>query len=107
MSSLPPAPSSLARSSAPAAGHKRNYIGYIHPQRTPVADDVFDEALESVEFELFLQERLDNIPDDKEPADAYAYNSHMGAFLRALDQAKDEYSKAVRAYYAARNTRTM
>ena len=55
-------------------------------------------------FERFLRERLDRIPHDKEPADAYAYNSHMGAFLRALDQAKDEYLKAVHAYYAARDS---
>ena len=87
-----------------APNHKRNYLGYVHPQRAAVSADVFDPREESAMFERFLRERLDRIPNDKEPADAYAYNSHMGAFLRALDQAKDEYLKAVHAYYAARDS---
>lgn len=96
----------MTSSSSAIAGHKRNYIGYIHPRRAaPPVAAAFDDDAVSAAFEQFLQARLADIPDGKDPADAYPYASHMGAFLRALDQAKDEYIKAVRAYYAIRDSR--
>lgn len=52
----------------------------------------------------FQDERLAELPDEPAPADAYMYNTHMGAFVRSLDQAKDHWLKAKLAFYAKRGS---
>jgi hypothetical protein len=59
------------------------------------------------QFEAFSQERINELPDEGAPAEPYLYSSHMGAFVRTLDQAKDHFLKAKIAFYAKRGSGSM
>jgi hypothetical protein len=59
-------------------------------------------------FEACLNDLLDFLPDAPVSAanggDPYMFESHMGAFVRTLDEAKDHFVKASLAYYAKRGS---
>jgi|SRR5688500_2223068 len=84
--------------------HKEQYKGFIKPDYAPVAQVNGGEIAGA--FEAFSQARFAEIPDEGTPADGYMYNSHMGAFVRTLDQAKDHWLKGKLAFYAKRDSCT-
>ena len=87
--------------SAPA--HKRLYADFVEPnyKRT----EAVDVDAERAEFQGFLTACLARIPNEPEAAkNGYAYNAHMGAFVRTLDVAKDHFVKALLAYHAEKKS---
>lgn len=82
--------------------HKINFGNFIDPDYGKVAQVNSWEIAKT--FEAFNQQRLDEIPDEGVPSDGYMYNTHMGAYARALDEAKDHYVKAKLAFYQARGS---
>lgn len=80
--------------------HKALYASFIDTAYGKV--DQVNEAEAAKTFQSFLDARLAEIPDDGAPADGYKYNTHMGAFARALDEAKDHFVKGKTAFYAKR-----
>lgn len=84
------------------AAHKKNFVGFVNPDYARV-EQVSGYAI-AVKVEAFNAELLKLIPDEGAPADAYMYNAHMGAFARALDEAKDHFVKANLAFYAVRGS---
>ncbi len=83
--------------------HKAQYDNFIHPNYGQT-DDVNEIEITKV-FQRLSDDLIQQIPDEGEPADGYMYNSHMGAFLRTLDQAKDHYVKALLAFWLKRGPR--
>ncbi len=81
--------------------HKKQYENYIDPQYGQVTHVNVQEIRAS--FQKFADECMTRIPDTGAPQELYFYNSHMGAFLRALDHAKDEFVKAALAFHAKTN----
>lgn len=82
------------------AAHKRNFLKYIDPGYETV--EKVKVATWRAEFQKFMDTCMAEIPNEGEPKDAYAYNSHLGQFTRSLDNAKDEFIKALLAYHYAR-----
>lgn len=78
--------------------HKSQYYRFIDPNYARVEQVNGWEIAKK--FEAFSKECIDQIPDEGAPANAYGFNSHMGAFVRTLDQAKDHFVKAKLAFYA-------
>jgi hypothetical protein len=78
--------------------HKAQYQRFIDPNYARVEQVNGWEIAKT--FEAFAQARLDELPDEGAPASNYLYASHMGAFVRTLDQAKDHFVKAKLAFYA-------
>lgn len=56
------------------------------------------------QFQSFADDCMKQIPDEGQPADGYMYNSHIGAFVRSLDEAKDHFVKGKLAFYAKRGS---
>ncbi len=81
--------------------HKTNFRGYIEPNYKFC--DKVDATRTRAVFQEFLDQCLATLPDDGTPKNGYAYNAHMGAFVRALDNAKDEFVKAQQAFFAEKN----
>ena len=84
---------------AVVARHKANFIGYLRTQIEHLQRYEGKLATEQIQvleaFDELLQTLVDEyMPDEGEPADGYGYNAHMGACVRALDQAASEYYKA-------------
>ena len=84
------------------AQHKRNFLQFIEPEYE-YAKEVNPAAFR-VKFQKFMNECLEEIPDDGSPKNGYAYNAHMGNFARLLDSAKDELVKAVLAFHATKGS---
>jgi hypothetical protein len=82
--------------------HKANFTKFIDPDYAKVPEVSGWEIAKT--FEIFNQQRLDEFPDDRTPKDPYMYNTHMGAYVRALDEAKDHFLKGRLAFYAARGS---
>jgi hypothetical protein len=83
--------------------HKQQYQRFIDPDYTKVAAVNGWEIAK--QFQHFHDECMAQIPDEPSvPKDAYMYNTHMGAFARALDEAKDHFLKGKLAYYAVRGS---
>lgn len=91
-------PTSMART---LPQHKTNYAGFVDPHYllTPVDPKAWRQK-----FQAFSDSCFDEIPDEGQPADAYMYNTHMGAFVRALDEAKDHFVKGFMAFCAKRGS---
>jgi hypothetical protein len=79
------------------ASHKRNHYNFLDPDYQDSSK--VNAAEERKVFNDFLNAMLDRIPNEGEPKSSYLYNSHMGNFVRLLDNAKDEYVKAKLAYH--------
>ena len=75
------------------AAHKRNFDNYIARGVGPTEM----QSSATKQFNQLAQDCLHALPDEA-PVDGYAYNAHMGEFVRALDYAKDEYTKACCAF---------
>jgi hypothetical protein len=58
-----------------------------------------DEVTIAGDFQRFCDACFAQLPDEGKPADPYLYSSHAGAFVRALDQAKDHWVKAKLSFY--------
>jgi hypothetical protein len=84
------------------AAHKKLYANFIDPNYKHVEQVSGWETAKT--FEAFQQARLDEIPNEGAPADSYMYNTHMGNFVRTLDQAKDAFVKAKLAFFAERGS---
>lgn len=84
--------------------HKAQYQQFIDPDYAKVPSVNGWEIAKT--FEAFAQERINELPDEGAPGDPYMYNSHMGAFVRTLDEAKDHFLKAKLAFYAKRGSGT-
>ena len=84
------------------AQHKRNFIQFIEPEYAHV--EKVDPAAFRAKFQKFMNECLEEIPDNGAPLDGYGYNAHMGNFARLLDSAKDEFVKASFAFYAMKGS---
>jgi hypothetical protein len=82
--------------------HKSNFDSFINPNYAKV-DQVNGWEI-AKQFQAFQDECIKGIPDEGVPADGYMYNSHMGNFVRSLDEAKDHFVKAKSAFYAKRNS---
>jgi site-specific DNA-adenine methylase len=82
--------------------HKVNYSHFVDPDYARVTQVNSRETAKT--FEAFNQERLAEIPDEGAPKDAYKYATHMGAYVRALDDAKENFIKAKLAFYAPRGS---
>jgi hypothetical protein len=82
--------------------HKAQYAQFIAPgYREDVLVKVDEEATAG-EFQRFSDACFAQLPDEGKPADPYLYSSHAGAFVRALDQAKDHWVKAKLSFYGER-----
>jgi hypothetical protein len=66
--------------------HKRNFRNFIVDRRDPESVGDVRQA-DAARFRAFMNACLEDIPDEGEPSDGYAYNAHMGAFARALSEA--------------------
>lgn len=93
--------------------HKRAYVDYLAVGllETPDGAQGGDAELEAelaqrAAAQALLDAFLATLPNDGAPADGYAYASHMGAALRALDHATDELLKARRSFYRAQGGAT-
>src|SRR5687767_8674888 len=84
--------------------HKQNYVNFIDPNYAKVSQVSGSEIAK--EFQALQDSCLAQIPDEGAPADGYKYNTHMGAFARSLDEAKDHYIKGKLAFYAKRGSGT-
>lgn len=84
------------------SAHKRNFVKYIASQRAE--SDHVDREREAGVFQALIDNCLAQLADDATPADGYAYNAHMGAMVRALDTAKEEWIKALHAFHVDRDT---
>jgi hypothetical protein len=84
--------------------HKQNYVSFIDPDYAKVSQVNGWEIAK--EFQAFQDTCFEQIPDEGAPADGYKYNSHMGAFVRSLDEAKDHFLKGKLAFYARRGSGT-
>jgi len=82
--------------------HKQNFARFIEPAYAKVAE-VNGSEIEK-QFQAFQDECFKQIPDEGQPADPYMYNSHMGNFVRSLDEAKDHFVKGKLAFYAKRGS---
>lgn len=82
--------------------HKALYAQFVDPAYQYVPD-VNGQAI-AKEFQTFVDALMDTIPNEGMPADSYMYSSHMGAFVRTLDQAKDHFVKTKLAFYAKRGS---
>jgi hypothetical protein len=82
--------------------HKSNYASFIDPNYQKVPEVNGWEIAKK--FQAFQDSIIATIPDEGTPADAYMYNTHMGAFVRSLDEAKDHSVKASLAFYAKRGS---
>ena len=82
--------------------HKAQYMNFIDPDYAKVTQVNGWEIAKT--FEAFTQERLNEIPDEGSPADGYMFNSHIGAFVRSLDEAKDHFLKGKLAFFAKRGS---
>lgn len=82
--------------------HKESYRSFINPDYARVSE-VNGYAL-AKEFQEFADRLFSQLPDVGEPADGYMYNSHMGAFVRSLDEAKDHFVKGALAFYTKRGS---
>ncbi len=80
--------------------HKANYANFINPDYERVA--AVDGYALAQQFQAFQDVCMAQIPDEGAPADSYMFNTHMGAFVRALDEAKDHFVKGKLAFYAKR-----
>lgn len=78
--------------------HKALYDQFLDPRYPhPGMDGQTVEA-----FERFHQERLAEIPNEGAPAEGYFYNTHMGAYVRSLDEAKYHLIQAKLAFFHKR-----
>ena len=82
--------------------HKVNYQSFINPNYAKVNEVNGWEIAK--EFQAFEDRCLEQIPDEGAPKSSYLYNSHMGAFARSLDEAKDHFVKAKLAFFAEVNS---
>lgn len=82
--------------------HKANLVHFIDPNYEHVSS--VDARAIATQFQAFCDTLIQNVPDAGAPADAYMFNSHAGAMLRSLDEAKDHYVKMMLAFYAKRNS---
>lgn len=82
--------------------HKRNFEQYIECNYKPNA--ATDEKAITKHFQSFLASCLEMIPNEGEPADGYMYNAHMGAFVRDLARAKEEFVQASYAFHEKRGS---
>jgi hypothetical protein len=85
-----------------AGTQKTHYFNFIDPHYAMVKE--VDPAAARRTFEAFNQTLLAEIPSEGAPQDGYMYNAHMGAYVRALDVAKDHFVKAKLAFYAVRGS---
>lgn len=84
------------------ARHKELYRSFVNPDYKRVTEvNGFETAKQ---FQAFQDACVAEIPDAGEPADSYMYASHMGNFVRSLDEAKDHFVKAKLAFYAKRGS---
>jgi hypothetical protein len=77
-----------------------NYRDYIDPSYERTGK--YKVETNRANFNAFLNQLLElAFPDaaTEKPKNAYNFNAHMGAFVRALDTAKDEFFKASLAYH--------
>jgi hypothetical protein len=82
--------------------HKSNYARFVNPDYARV--EQVNGYASAQQFQQFLDALLAELPDEGAPADGYMYNSHMGALVRTLDEAKDHWIKAKLAFYAKRGS---
>lgn len=93
---------SLLQMARTSPQHKAQYERFIDPHYAHVPQ--VDPGAERRRFQDVLDKCLADLPDEGTPADQYEYSTHMGAFVRTLDQAKDHWVKALLAFYAARGS---
>ena len=86
--------------------HKRTYDNFIAPKYSEEDESklVEIEEIYANKFQAFMDQLIADIPDEGKPANGYLYNTHAGAFVRALDEAKDHYVKARKAFSCKQKT---
>jgi hypothetical protein len=82
--------------------HKANFVSFIDPDYAKV-NEVNGWQIAKT-FQAFQDTLVATIPDEGAPADPYMWNSHMGAFTRSLDEAKDHFVKGKLAFFAKRGS---
>jgi hypothetical protein len=71
------------------------YMNFIDPKYQSPIPNVAEYR---EKFNIFFNELVEHLQEgEPETENAYLFNTHMGSFVRHLDQAKDAYFKALLA----------
>jgi hypothetical protein len=68
------------------------YVNYIDPESKRL--DVEKEKEITAKFSEFLGQQAEYFLENRQVKVGYNFNSHMGAFIRLLDEARYEYIQA-------------